>query len=279
VELAHFLLEQGADPNASAAGYTALHWASGRWETGFTTDYSFSPRTTAEWAAVAGLPTGKAGLIKALIARGADVNARLRRAPPRSGRTLFKNNLLRGATPFYLAALVGDIETMRLLLAHGADPTAAADGGTPPLLVAAGLAHQDNESVVPEARYLEAVKLLVELGADVHAVNGDGWTALHAAAYVGHQSVVQYLLDRGGRLNQKNKWGQTALGIAEGYCSLREVKGRILPMAGCIVAYRPEMAEFLRKLGGVSEGRVELNSAGELVVTSSVSASSLSEKR
>ena len=192
VELARLLLETGADPNADSAGYTALHWAAGKWESGFTTDYSFAPGTTSEWAAVAGLPRGKAELIEALIARGADVNARLTKAPPKSGRTLFKNALLRGVTPFYLAALVGDVDTMRLLLAHGADPSLTAKDGTTPLMVAAGLAHQDNESVVSESSYLDAVKLLVTLGADVKATNADGWNAMHAAAYVGHQSVVQY---------------------------------------------------------------------------------------
>ena len=87
------------------------------------------------------------------------------------------------------------------------------------------------------------------------------------------------LVDHGATLNEKNKWGQTALGISEGYCSLRNVGGRILPMAGCIVGYRPEMARFLRQLGAVSEGRVELNAAGELIVTSgAAAASSESEK-
>jgi ankyrin repeat protein len=279
VELAQLLLDKGADPTADGSGYTALHWAAGKWETGFTTDYSFAPGTTPEWAAVVGLPRGKLELIKALIARGANVNARLRKAPPRSGRTIFKNALFRGATPFYLAALVGDVETMRVLLAHGADPSLTADEETTPLIVAAGLAHQDNESVVTESTYLDAVKLLVSLGADVHATNGDGWNPLRAAAYVGHQSVVQYLLDHGARLNEKNKWGQTALGISEGYCSMRNVNGRIMPMAACIVGYRPQMAEFLRKLGAVSEGRVELNAAGELIVTSSASAESTGSGR
>lgn len=268
-QLAHFLLDKGADPNVETAGYTVLHWVAGKWETGFTTDYSYAPGTTAEWAAVVGLREGKLDLLKELLARGADLNARLVKGPPRSGRTLFKNELLRGATPFYLAALAGDVEVMRLLLASGADPHAAASDGTTPLMVAAGLAHQDNESRIPERRYLEAVKLLVGLGADIQAVNNEGWSALHGAAYVGHQTVVAYLVEQGAGLNAKTKYGQTALGIAEGFCKLREAGGRIVPMAGCIINFRPDMAEFLRNMGAVSEGRVALDASGQLQVTTS----------
>jgi ankyrin repeat protein len=268
VELAQFLLDQGANPNADAAGYTALHWAAGKWETGFTTDYSYAPGTTAEWAAAVGLPRGKLELIEALLAHGANVNARLTKRPPQSSRTLFKQELLRGATPFYLAALVGDTAVMRLLLAHGADMRATADDKTTPLMVAAGFAHQDTESVIPESSYLDGVKLLVGLGADIGAVNDDGWTALHAAAYVGHQTVVQFLLDHGAKLNQKTKYGQTALGISEGYCRLRLVNGRIEPMTACIIGFRPDMAAYLRKLGAVSAGKVELDGSGQLVISS-----------
>jgi ankyrin repeat protein len=268
VELAQFLLNQGADPNADSAGYTALHWAAGKWETEFTSDYSYAPGTTAEWAAVVGLPSGKLELIEALLAHGANVNARLTKRPPQSSRTLFKQELLRGATPFYLAALVGDTEVMRLLLAHGADPGVTANDKTTPLMVAAGLAHHENRSRVTEASFLEATRLLVGLGADINAVNNDGWTALHAGTFAGHESVVQFLLDHGARLNEKTKYGQTALGIAEGYCPLGELDGRIQPRPACIIGYRPAMAAYLSKLGAVSAGRVQLDSSGQLVVTS-----------
>jgi hypothetical protein len=135
-------------------------------------------------------------------------------------------------------------------------------------MVAAGLAHHENRSTVREDSFLEAVKLLVTEGADVHAVQKDGWTALHAATLAGHERVVQYLLDHGAELNAKSKYGQTALGIAEGYCPLLEKDGRIEPRPACIIGYRPEMASFLAKLGAVSSGKVQLDLSGQLVVTS-----------
>ena len=55
----------------------------------------------------------------------------------------------------------------------------------------------------------DAVKLLASAGADIHEVNHDGWTALHAAAFAGHGTVVQYLIDQGASINQKTKYGRS----------------------------------------------------------------------
>src|SRR5262249_54231373 len=161
-------------PNVDAAGYTPLHWAANKWETEFTTDYSFAPGTTQEWAAVAGLDRAdKLALIKALLAHGANVNARLKKAPPQSSRTIMNYAMLKGGTPFYLAASSGDTEVMRLLLEAGADPKLGATDGTTPLLVAAGLSREEHRSRIPEADFLEAVKFLVEQGADLEQTNED----------------------------------------------------------------------------------------------------------
>ncbi len=70
--LAIFLLEQGADPNFDGMGYTALHWAAGTWETALTGPKGIKAQPGNDWAALAGLPTGKVELVKALLAHGAE---------------------------------------------------------------------------------------------------------------------------------------------------------------------------------------------------------------
>jgi hypothetical protein len=70
---------------------------------------------------------------------------------------------------------------------------------------------------------LDAVKLLVdELKADVNAVNDRGETPLHGAVCRGADSVVQYLVSKGAKLDVKDKDGQTPLDVAS--------KGMIRPI-------------------------------------------------
>lgn len=160
-----------------------------------------------------------------------------------------------GATPFYLAAKHGDVALMRVLVGNGADPVMPTAQKITPLMAAAGLGFWDGESPgpttgVPERETLDAVKLCVALGNDVNAVTdfgdaplvGDGasllqsvplhitkdprqelgdmrWggsTALHGAAYRGLDPVVQFLVDKGARVDAKNALGWTPLTVAEG---------------------------------------------------------------
>jgi ankyrin repeat protein len=245
VDFALLLLDRGAkaDGDFKNIGYTPLHWASTKIEGIIQHDYQNAP---GEWAALAGIPdhADKIRLIKALIAHGADRNARVTKDLPRYGFTIFKRAYLRGATPFYLAAVAGDAEIMRLLVDSGADPSIPAQDKTTPLVVAAGLLVNDNESVIPEGDHLAAVKLAVELGSDVDAVNDGGFSALHAAAYAGFDSIVQFLADKGANLNQVNKSGQSPLGIAEGNT------------LSVFLFERPSTAALLRKLGAKSIGAV-----------------------
>lgn len=247
-DLAMLLLERGANPNEDSAGYTALHWAAGTTESGST--YDLHQIESGEWSALAGIPTKEAKLavITALLAHGANPNARITKDPPRFGYSQFKRQYLMNATPFYLAAQAGDVDVMRLLLANGADPLLTSKDNTPPLVVAAGVAQGSGESRVPENRHLEAVTFLLESGADIHQVNAAGLNALHAATYAGFDTVVQFLVDKGMRLNEKTKAGQTALGIAEGNF-----------LSGFFFD-RPSTAALLRKVGAVSEGAVTLES-------------------
>lgn len=238
VEIADLLLDARADPRANGTGYTALHWAAGTWESAFTRDYR-----AGDWPRLVGL-TGaeRLRMITRLIDHGADVNARATRFVPRFGSSAWKihNGASPvGATPFFFAASVGDVEVMRALLARGADSALSTQDGTTPLVAAAGLAVEESETRIPESRHLEAVKMLIDLGADVKAANNQGDTALHGAAFLGYGTVVRHLLERGAVLNARNKSGQTPYRIALGI------------MVTQMFFSHPETAAVLKDAGGI----------------------------
>ncbi len=215
-DVAMYLLEQGADANADGAGYTPLHWAAGTWESLMTGDYSVEQ---GEWSRLGGVSDGRLELIHALLAHGANANARLTKSPPRFGHSFFRilgGGELTGGTPFFVAAMAGDVPVMQALLAAGADPALGPRDGTTPLIVAAGLGVVEEETRIPETRRLQALEMLLDLGADINAVNAAGNTALHAAAFVGFDAVARFLVQRGAFLNTKNKRGQTPLKVASG---------------------------------------------------------------
>jgi ankyrin repeat protein len=205
-ELAAYLLERGADANSANEGWTALH---------LLTWMRRPPQTAAAGPHGSG-SLSSLELAQRLIAHGADVNARMRRRAP-TGTTDF--NMV-GATPFIMAARTGDVEMMRLLANFGADPLLSNEDNTTPLMAAAGLGtHEPGADPGIESEALEAVKLALELGNNVNAVNNDGDTAMHGAAYKQFPSVVRYLAAHGANpaiWNTKNKQGWTPLRIAVG---------------------------------------------------------------
>ena len=216
--LAMVLLEHGADPNADGPGYAALHWAAGSWHTELTgrlrgIDTDADP----EWRSLNGLRAGKLALVDALLAHGADPDVRLGRHPPQFGfaSQRFRVSLL-GATPFLLAAMDANVEVMRRLVAAGADTRAATDENNTPLMVAAGLGQVPAETRVTGDGALEAVELVLALGADVNAVNLRGRSALYGAAHIRSDAIVQLLVDRGARVNLEDDRGITPLMVAEG---------------------------------------------------------------
>jgi len=208
-ELASFLLDQGADPNVDMPGGSALHAVTR------TRNYEYG--TVVRPPAVQTGTMDVLDFTRKLIEYGADVDARIEKPLPRQGG--FDNNYLRlnGATPFLIAARAADPTLMRLLLEYGADPTIATTDNVTPLMVAAGMGYVQGQSIgAPEAR-LEAVKLLLDLGADVHAKTLKlEETAMHGAATGGVNAVVEMLYEHGASLDAKDKDGTTPLMIADG---------------------------------------------------------------
>ena len=207
-ELASALLDAGANPNADLPGYTVLHAISNVRKPGVGDNDP--PPEGAE--AASGLE-----LVKKLVARGANVNARMTRKVNLNNTRL--NEI--GATPFLLAALTADAPLMRTLVALGADPLLANADNSTPLMVAAGLASRSpGEDPGTESETLEAVQVALELGADINAVDKNGETAMHAAAYKNLPKVVKFLAAKGARIaiwNREDKFGWTPLAIAVGY--------------------------------------------------------------
>lgn len=207
-ELAAWLLGQGADPNAAPRGWTALHQVSWVRNAGIAGSNNPAPQGSGN--------TDSLEFVRTLVAKGAAINARATQKPPMGLTTL--NSI--GATPFLLAARTADFELMRVLAELGADPRLPNEDNTTPLMVAAGVGTQNpGEDPGTEPEVLEAVKVALELGGDLQAVDANGETVMHGAAYKHAPSVVRYLAERGARLdvwNRPNKRGWTPLTIAEG---------------------------------------------------------------
>jgi ankyrin repeat protein len=161
-------------------------------------------------------------LIQVLLERGADPNARTREVPPVRPDFLRITASLSwvdftGQTPFLTAALSGDLSVMKLLLKHGADPMIPTYSGTTALMAAAGVNWVFDQTYDEgQPALLEAVKLCVELGLDVNAINSMGLTAVHGAANRGSDEIIKYLASTGARLDVKDKEGRTPLTWAEG---------------------------------------------------------------
>ena len=270
-DMAYFLLEQGADPNGSIHGVSALHAAAGRVSTWLADWYRRRGMRAASVSGGGRLgldPASRAPLVRALVARGADPNARIETssvvlgylASPRRGA--FEQNSVgtgdvRGATPLWVAAfsangggLFGnDSEyhfesgpaVLSALLEAGADPNTTADDGSTPLMMAAGLGYRSYQPHTPRGRRSppveEAVRVLVEAGADVNARNEADFTALHAATFRGLNEVIEYLVEQGADIDARDFRGRTAFRIAEGAKQSFQFQAF------------PETAEFLRGLG------------------------------
>ena len=189
-ELAAYLLDRGANPNAAPRGWTALHLASWVRKMGEAGSNDPPPQGSGNMTSLE--------FVKALVAHGADVNAKVtaRRLPVGSSQLNFV-----GATPFFLAARTADLELMRLLVDLGADAKIATADGTTPLMVAAGVGSAlPGEEPGTESEALDAVKMTLALGGDVNAIDATGNTAMHGAAYKHLPAIVRFLGSAGAKV-------------------------------------------------------------------------------
>jgi len=207
-DLAARLLERGADPNANASGWTALHAITQVRKPGLG-DNNPAPIGSGRMTSL--------DMIKKLKDHGADLNARLTKRIA-VGMTSLNTT---GATAFLLAARSGDAEMMRYLHSLGADPLIPNSDGSTPLIAAAGLGTRSpGEDAGTEPEVMEAVEVALALGNDINAVDKNGETAMHGAAYKNLPGVVRLLALRGAKRDvwdRPNKQGWTPLRIAEGY--------------------------------------------------------------
>jgi ankyrin repeat protein len=226
-DLADWLLEQGADPNASAQGWTPLHQIA----------YTRRPNTGVNNPGLVSRDTiDSLTLARRLIAKGADPNKLATKNPDVTsvGR---KRLTEEEATPFWVAAQTLDLPYMQLLADHGADVLRANATGDTPLLAASGLViEKPGESPGTPEEVAAAIKFCLDRGADATTVDQDGNTALHGVAVWGSNAAVEMLVAAGARLDVKNKKGQTPWRIAE---------GAVFEDA---VLAQPETAALLRKL-------------------------------
>jgi hypothetical protein len=156
-----------------------------------------------------------------------------------------------GATPFLRAAQSGDVELMKLLLAHGADPKIATTNNVTPLAVASGIGWVQGVTYEwSEKEDLEAVKMCLDLGIDPNAVDGDGRTALHGAAHKGRTAVVQLLVDHGARLDIKDNGSRDTVNgelVGHGWLPVDYADGLVRVGVQSAIAH-PETAALLRGL-------------------------------
>lgn len=284
-DFALFMIEQGADPNGAMDGVRALHAAAGPvnlWLGDWQRRHGDSSPYGAGFMNRAGLSLShRFELVNALLARGADPNARTTTSamimsyigyPKKGAFEPFACGTgdLRGATPLWIAAYAanypgdqirgaGDAnadntadvqdskrtafstQILTALMAAGADQRLTTDDGTTPFMVAAGLGRSTYTPRQPRGirspAAEEAVRVLLEAGADINAVNEASFTALHGAAYRGLNEVIQILVDHGADIDARDFRGRTPYRLAEGSKQSFQFQSW------------PETAEFIKQLG------------------------------
>lgn len=266
-DVAKFLLDHGADPNLASEinGATPLYGA-----------------VNVQWAPKAFYPQPRAhlqqkmshlDLMQALLDAGADPNVRLTKKVWYSGYNRDKSSVNeQGATPFWRAAYAADIDAMRLLVAHGADPNISTKRPKPrrrtrdqekkdpsglppvpvggpsvtPLQAAAGVGYgkgfsANSHRFAPGGQLLAVKYLVEEHGADVNAADHEGYRPIHCAAARGDNEMIFYLVSEGADVTVVSRRGQTTADMANGPAQ------RIQPF--------PETVALLMKLGSKNSNK------------------------
>ncbi|KAH9066762.1 ankyrin repeat-containing domain protein, partial [Lactarius vividus] len=204
VRVAQLLLKHGVDVNVSRTDHwTPLHVASCYGNlaivrllldhgaaTNAETDNGENPLHKASCGKYESQEDGL-GVAQLLLEHGADVNA------PRADHS----------TPLHVASRSGNPAIVRLLLDHGANPSANAEGdlGSTPLhKVSYGKYKSQDDGV-------RVAKLLLKHGVDVNVSRTDHWTPLHVASCYGNLAIVRLLLDRGAAANAETDNGEHPL--------------------------------------------------------------------
>jgi uncharacterized protein len=240
--LAKFLLERGADPDlANRSGWTPLYLATDNRniEGG---DYPV-PKPDLDHLE----------LIAALLEKGANPNARVKENT--LTRTIFTMQWFweEGATPFIRAAQSSDTELMKLLIKHGADPKARTVLGDDALTASAGIGWVEGVTYERSAKEnVEAIRMLLDLGLDPNHANNEGRTALMGAAMKGRNDVVLLLVERGARLDTRDKGNRDTDKVASAaaghtWQAIDYAEGLVRVGVQSAIS-RPETSALLRKL-------------------------------
>ncbi len=268
-DLARWLLDKGADPNAASLHGVAPLFAA--------LNVTWAPRTLyPQPRAFQQQQLTYLDFMKALLDKGANPNMRVNRKIWYSGYNFDLAGVDEiGATPFWRAAYASDVAAMQMLLDHGGDPNIptikpagrprTGDGGrentrdisglpvvpvggpgVTPLQAAAGVGYGEgfaaNSHIHAPGGFLPAIKFLVEVtGADVNAVDHEGYAALHHAAARGDNESILYLVSKGADVTRVSREGQTVADMANGPVQ------RVQPW--------PETLKLLEKLGSKNNNK------------------------
>jgi serine/threonine-protein phosphatase 6 regulatory ankyrin repeat subunit B len=182
-------------------------------------------------------------LAKALLVAGADPDVAMKYPPPRLRMERLSYFNLTGTTPFMLAVAALDMDAMNMLLETEVDALVKTEanpdifskqtknfsddnqfqGNATSLMVASGMGRNNDYSPDEEIKALNVVQRLIDFGADVNERNDVGWSALHAAAFLGADKIVSFLVENGAEIEAQNGCGLTPLSLAVG----RNQKGLI----------------------------------------------------